>query len=158
RTYAALGKQLAELDKLSGRNYREAEHDEQEWKNLTENILAHGFGEDSKNLSHFYHARSAGTHYLSGMSEQLRQQNFEKRQQAFAAVMKSSLAELELMGAGDKKTAVIEEGMPAAKAESRNVFIVHGHAETVTLLVARFLERLDLHPIILHEQPNMGRT
>jgi len=38
------------------------------------------------------------------------------------------------------------------------VFIVHGHDETTKLSVARFLEKLDLNVIILHEQPNKGRT
>ncbi len=40
----------------------------------------------------------------------------------------------------------------------RNVFIVHGHNEAVKEKVARFIEHLKLKPIILHEQPNQGRT
>ena len=40
----------------------------------------------------------------------------------------------------------------------RDVFVVHGHDEIAKLEVARLLERLDLNPIILHEQPNEGRT
>lgn len=40
----------------------------------------------------------------------------------------------------------------------RDVFIVHGHDEATKEAVARFLQRLDLNPIILHEQPNAGRT
>ncbi len=39
-----------------------------------------------------------------------------------------------------------------------DVFIVHGHNERVKLDVARFIERLSLNPLILHEQPNQGRT
>jgi predicted nucleotide-binding protein len=46
----------------------------------------------------------------------------------------------------------------AVTSNSRNVFLVHGHDEAVTQSVARFLEKLDLQPIILHEQPSMGRT
>ncbi|HXP69804.1 MAG TPA: nucleotide-binding protein [Candidatus Dormibacteraeota bacterium] len=42
--------------------------------------------------------------------------------------------------------------------DSRRVFLVHGHDEAVKLTVARFLERLGLAVIILHEQPNKGRT
>jgi predicted nucleotide-binding protein len=38
------------------------------------------------------------------------------------------------------------------------VFIVHGHDEGARESVARFLERLGLEPVILHEQPNKGRT
>lgn len=38
------------------------------------------------------------------------------------------------------------------------VFIVHGHDELAKQSVARFLEKLKLIPIILHEQPNKGKT
>ena len=41
---------------------------------------------------------------------------------------------------------------------SNKVFIVHGHDESVRETVARFLEKLQIDPIILHEQPNQGRT
>jgi predicted nucleotide-binding protein len=40
----------------------------------------------------------------------------------------------------------------------RAVFVVHGHDEAMKQSVARFLEKLDLKPIILHEQANKGRT
>ena len=39
-----------------------------------------------------------------------------------------------------------------------NVFIVHGHDEEMKQSVARVLGQLGLNPIILHEQPNGGRT
>jgi len=42
--------------------------------------------------------------------------------------------------------------------ETRKVFVVHGHDEAAKEATARFLERLDLQPIILHEQPSGGRT
>lgn len=40
----------------------------------------------------------------------------------------------------------------------RRVFIVHGHDNEAKQSVARCLERLGLQAIILHEQPNRGRT
>lgn len=43
-------------------------------------------------------------------------------------------------------------------APSRRVFIVHGHDEAAKQSVARFLEQMGFQPIILHEQPNLGRT
>ncbi len=43
-------------------------------------------------------------------------------------------------------------------ANSRKVFVVHGHDGESKEMVARFLEKLELEPIILHEQPNQGRT
>lgn len=41
---------------------------------------------------------------------------------------------------------------------SRKVFIVHGHDEGARETVARFLERIGLEAVILHEQANQGRT
>ncbi|MCK4872795.1 MAG: nucleotide-binding protein [Phycisphaerales bacterium] len=38
------------------------------------------------------------------------------------------------------------------------VFVVHGHDEARREAVARFLERLNLEPVILHERPDKGRT
>ncbi len=40
----------------------------------------------------------------------------------------------------------------------KSVFIVHGHGDAVKVDVARLLEQLGLKPIILHEQPNAGKT
>jgi hypothetical protein len=42
--------------------------------------------------------------------------------------------------------------------ENKKVFIVHGHDEEMKLAVARSLEKLELEPIILHEEPNKSRT
>jgi predicted nucleotide-binding protein len=41
---------------------------------------------------------------------------------------------------------------------SRKIFVVHGHDNEAKESVARFLEKLGLEPIILHEQPSSGRT
>lgn len=49
-------------------------------------------------------------------------------------------------------------GLAAAPAPSRKVFIVHGHDNAAIQEVARFVERVDLDPIILHEQASQGRT
>jgi predicted nucleotide-binding protein len=42
--------------------------------------------------------------------------------------------------------------------DSRKVFLVHGHDQAMESKVARFLERLKLIPIVLHEQANKGKT
>jgi hypothetical protein len=44
------------------------------------------------------------------------------------------------------------------KPPRRKVFIVHGHDDAAREAVARFLEKIDLEPVILHERPNKGRT
>jgi predicted nucleotide-binding protein len=46
----------------------------------------------------------------------------------------------------------------AATERGSDVFLVHGHDDAAKETAARFLERFDLNVIILHEQPNLGRT
>lgn len=41
---------------------------------------------------------------------------------------------------------------------TRKIFIVHGHDDGMKQTVARFVEKLDFEPIILHEQANKGGT
>ena len=41
---------------------------------------------------------------------------------------------------------------------TKNIFIVHGHDDKAKLEVTRTIEKLELNPIILHEQANGGKT
>lgn len=56
-------------------------------------------------------------------------------------------------GDGTKK-----ETGPAPPLNPSRVFLVHGHDEATREKVARFLERVGLKPVILHEQASAGRT
>jgi Predicted nucleotide-binding protein containing TIR-like domain len=56
-------------------------------------------------------------------------------------------------GKDDTKSSSLEHAQG-----SRRIFLVHGHAEEVNQSVAAFLKTLDLDVVILHEQPNQGRT
>jgi predicted nucleotide-binding protein len=47
---------------------------------------------------------------------------------------------------------------PLGPVSGSKVFLVHGHDESAREGTARYLERLHLEPIILHEQPNAGQT
>lgn len=44
------------------------------------------------------------------------------------------------------------------RPKSNRVFVVHGHDGEMRESVARVLSRLGLEPVILHEQPDRGRT
>jgi predicted nucleotide-binding protein len=47
---------------------------------------------------------------------------------------------------------------PASELATRKVFVVHGHDEAAREAMARFLEKIGLEAIILHEKPDEGRT
>lgn len=42
--------------------------------------------------------------------------------------------------------------------QTKKVFVVHGHDNEVKETVARFIEKLGLIPVVLHEKPNAGKT
>lgn len=42
--------------------------------------------------------------------------------------------------------------------KTNEIFVIHGHDAGAKEAMARFLTQLELTPIILHEQPNKGRT
>jgi predicted nucleotide-binding protein len=56
----------------------------------------------------------------------------------------------------DLKQFAQDRELPAP--QSRKVFLVHGHDNSMKESVARFFERLDFEPIILHEQASCGDT
>jgi len=58
---------------------------------------------------------------------------------------------------GDTSNAAVAKAEPKSTVTDR-VFVVHGHDDLMKQSVARTLSALDLTPIILHEQPNRGRT
>ena len=47
---------------------------------------------------------------------------------------------------------------PLESRGTKKIFVVHGHDEAAKEATARFLEKLDLDPVILHEQASGGRT
>ena len=52
----------------------------------------------------------------------------------------------------------IEDNMNQPTKPTNKVFIVHGHDNALKNEVARFIEKLGLEAIILHEQANKGKT
>jgi predicted nucleotide-binding protein len=48
--------------------------------------------------------------------------------------------------------------LPKPEAISNKIFVVHGHDKAALSEVARNLEKLNLRPVILQEQPNRGTT
>lgn len=62
----------------------------------------------------------------------------------------------------ESKIATISNVFPVQEKHNKEkldkVFIVHGHNSEMKESVARVLEKFGLQPIILHEQPNQGRT
>jgi len=94
---------------------------------------------------------SCGAHYLSDPTSWLDYKKaIQNRLSFLGKVSRQLLAE---PVAPSKEGASLSQNVSSDK-----VFIVHGHDISKRDSVARFLHQLHLKPIVLHEQPNAGRT
>jgi predicted nucleotide-binding protein len=74
------------------------------------------------------------------------------------ALLKLAVQSLENKIADLDDTAVAREAALVPTEFSKDVFIVHGRDDPAKTEVARLIERAGLNSVILHEQPNAGRT
>ena len=65
---------------------------------------------------------------------------------------------LELIPLAETVGSALEKPSTVTMRSTSKVFIVHGHDDAAREAMARFLSKLGLEPIILHEQANEGRT
>jgi Predicted nucleotide-binding protein containing TIR-like domain len=106
---------------------------------------------------HQYHRISHGAEFIN-QSRDHSQANFLVGVQHTVGMLEGLVSRLE-----EKREDALADASPTIPPRptptgSRRLFIVHGRDDSAKDTVARFLEKLDLEPIILHEQPNKGRT
>ena len=124
--------------------------------------LADIFGNDTAEYKrHFVGSFDNLTIFLGGRDYPPRTVQDSYKQGIEAAVIKlESLRDLlnerlaDMAGASPSPTPSVSQQRPVGK----RVFIVHGHDEAAKEIMARFVERLGLTPVILHEQPSSGNT
>ena len=58
----------------------------------------------------------------------------------------------------DEHTPPVSNADTVVQPDTNEVFVVHGHDEGSKETVARFLSKLGLQPVVLHEKANQGRT
>ena len=95
KTLGVLRGQLEKLQTFKDQNCSAMEKDETMWRQFTYAVLAHGFGESSRNTAHFSSACYAGVHNMMGISDHQQQLNYNERIAGFEAAVLSSIAELE---------------------------------------------------------------
>jgi predicted nucleotide-binding protein len=81
----------------------------------------------------------------------------ERRDRAVALLGQAVRSLEEELSASDMLVQPQAAVAPAPKPKN-SIFLVHGHDEAALHEVARFVKQIDLEPIILREQPDMGRT
>jgi len=97
-------------------------------------------------------------HFQFGESFDERRVHYTDKLRAAALQLKALKEVLEERVAHAVSSQELSTAQPSPTSNTGKVFIVHGHDHGVKEAVARFIEKLGLEPIILHEQPNEGKT
>lgn len=129
-----------------------------EWKQNVQSALRRMFGEDSPQLEQFNNVRYSPMVFGGGSDTPFRRA-FASGISNAQGILRAAVREYEdyeMPEAAPKSSRV--EPVIAGSTHSRDVFLVHGHDEAMRETVIRFLERLDLNPIVLQERPSGGKT
>ena len=133
----------------------EKRSEQKKWNDFNIELLSRSFDNNvmSKNYSK-----------VSGFGVMHVNPSFQQRIESFRGGMANKITNLESIL---ERVDLIPESI-AYEIENNNlaenksnldsVFIVHGHDEAAKSKVARFVEKLKLKAVILHEQPNQGQT
>ena len=134
-------------------------------------IITRVFGERSRYLGDLDQVDFFPVVYYEDMPESAYQGSWTSGKARFENLCKTMLEDLHLTRFDEleqsrepakpevKKSAV--SNLAAVCSECNRpprIFVVHGHENEMKLSVARTLEKLGFEPIILHEQPDKGRT
>jgi len=151
--YEALNRQFVSGQRILAAGAPDAEYSQ--WSTETRHWVEQSFGENSAKANEFVSVAFPGfvmtagsdtsQFVRDGISAQLRVLG------AFVNVLKQTL-DIEATKAAKP------QGHALTSSASNRVFVVHGHDSGTKETVARFLGTLGLVPVILHEQPNQGRT
>jgi predicted nucleotide-binding protein len=135
----------------------EAEHEK--WTGYNAELLRRLFSDDERARAYEWCTPSADVsfeHHSYGPAPPRTREKIE----AELRFLDSLLDRLELFPApADSAAAAGTVVRPASQAaDFTRVFLVHGHDDGAKESTARFLEKLGITAVILHEQPNLGKT
>lgn len=126
------------------------------WRRDTEVAFEHIFGVGTRHIPDFKGVSYTPGSYSSLDPEPAFLKAFAVGRAAAAALLQSIIEEVD-----EYWRDVVEETVSPSNelpVASNKVFIVHGRDVAAKESVARLIDQLALTPIILHEQPNKGRT
>jgi predicted nucleotide-binding protein len=125
-----------------------------QWELLARNYLKKSFGSGSPNVTAVTDVGLYGAFPMNASEawwENHRAESLATQVTRLEGLIELLQTEKQLRGGNAVKP-------PTPDPRGHRIFLVHGHDEAALQQAARFLERLRQDVVILHEQPNGGRT
>ncbi len=149
-----VGEELHEREITTVEQLEAAKSDYRRWDSYNAEMLQRLFTTSKFSEEYSWWGAVAISMYEKSPAEKLGDLRTEIRERIHRLESVRDRLELIPLAAGVARTTV-----PTAPRERTNrVFVVHGHDEAAREALARFLERLGLEAVILHEQATGGRT
>jgi len=152
----AIKKLKSSLNKIKEiRNLGTSSQEFSKWNRDTRVAIQYIFGEESHQVLEFIHISYSLSIVTSNMTERDWKTFYNMGLDSAEAMIQSMISEIQDYW---------QENKMEISNESQNnniinkVFIIHGHDSGVKDTIARFLTQIGINPIILHEQPDKGRT
>ncbi len=154
-----IGKELLDRRITNEEELQKNDKDFHKWDNYNVEYLKQAFNNEENEYKYQYDKANFYTGMFGGgNTPNERLKLLKKYITNKVDFLENILEKVELLKSEVKEhTAAIAVSVNSHK-DNHNIFIVHGHNAAVQQSVARTLDKLGLNPIILHEQPNAGKT
>lgn len=132
------------------RPFEQQEADREKWAKFTVHLLQTLFSDDSI-------AGEFGDWWLHYSAYRDNADELDDWMKGKIVRLESVVERLQFFPLAEKPVPANPASVPS-KQQSKDIFIVHGHDEAAKQAVARLIEKLGLHAVILHEQADRGKT
>lgn len=150
------GRALLQTNFQSIEQLNEVRAEQDKWNDYNIEFLSRCF--DVPSISEAHSNVSSWGALIMNPSLQQRISSFQDGIGKQITSLESILERLVLIPETSSTDSITLSSQKVSSGDINSVFIVHGHDDTAKVTVARFVEKLGLKAIILHEQPNKGQT
>ena len=148
------GNELKELPISSEQHLEEAKAKYSKWTKYNKELLRRLFDNDSI-VREYNQAIGVAVPFMPKFAWHVN--SFRKRVQDSITKLEAIVEKLDLIPVISEEKSTERRIKPLVDRGNK-IFIAHGRDEAAKQELARLIEKLDLKAIILHEQPNKGRT
>jgi hypothetical protein len=154
------GKEILEAHRRGELDDDNADIEKDKWTNYNKELLRRLF-DDDKPAREYSRAANAvftefsGNPFYGEPDPRLGRSQTDEEITAYINALDDLNRRLELF---PEAVPLLDKHSQGHMERGSEVFIVHGHDDGAKNTVARFIERIGLKPIVLHEQPDDGRT
>jgi predicted nucleotide-binding protein len=153
-----LGEEICNRPIQTNTQLAESWQEHSDWNDYNSELLKQSFNKENNEYKKDYDE----VNFFYGLLHDKQRsdiEEFREKTQNKINILKKLIAKVDLIKSENSVPVVVKIiDTPTDNIFNTDVFIVHGHNNEIKINVARTLEKLGLNPIILHEQPNSGKT